>query len=295
MRTGLTDHAAAARAYGASLVAWRGDVAEREARTRLAQLLALSDDPAAALALLRQTAALFPDHAAALRQEAGRVLRVALDGAGSPLAAVVAFQAGSDLLPPGEREAFEARLVDLLLALDLPARASALLDEAVARAPAGEARAETGWRLAALRARENDAAGARAALASTDAPELPEALRARRSALASEIADRRGDAGRPGPDAAGAGPVAEAGSALGRRDWASAAQALRAHLDSRLPAAPAPLDGEHQEAVLRLAAALTLAGDDAAVAALRDRVSGRMGEGPRAEAFARLVAGPAPR
>ena len=293
LRTGRMDHAAAARAYGAALVAWRGDAAEREARIRLAQLLALSDDPGGALALLRQTAALFPDHAAPLRQEAGRVLRASLDGTGSPLAVAAAFQAGSDFLPPEDRGILEARLVDLLLELDLPARASALLNEAAARAPAGEARAEIGWRLAALRARENDTAGARAALASTDAPELPETLRVRRSALAAEVAERRGDAARPGPDAAAAGGAAEAGAALGRRDWATAAQVLRAHLDARLPAAPAALGGEQQDAVLRLAAVLTLAGDDAAVAALRDRVAGRMGEGSRAEAFARLVSGPA--
>ena len=49
---------------------------------------------------------------------------------------------------------------------------------------------------------------------------------------------------------------------------------------------------EGRDAVLRLAAVLSLAGDDAAVVALRSRVSGRMGEGPRAEALARLASGP---
>ncbi len=297
LQTGRMDHAAAARAYAASLVAWRGDAAEREARTRLAQLLALSDDGSAALALLRQTAALFPDHAPALRREAGRVPRSSLDGAGSPLAAVAAFQAGSDLLPPEDRGAAEARLVDLLLALDLPARASALLSEAAGRMAAGEARAEIGWRLAALRLREDDAAGARAALDSTEAPEWPEALRARRAALAAATADRPGDAAgaAAGRETTGASAAAaEAQAALERRDWAAAARALRAHFDARLPAAPAPLDREQREAVLRLAAVLTLAGDDAAAAALRDRIAGRMGEGAQAEAFARLVAGPQP-
>ncbi len=297
LRTGRMDHAAAARAYGAVLVAWRGDAAEREARTRLAQLLALSGDAGAALALLRQTAALFPDHAAASRREAGRVLRGALDGDASPLAAVSAFQAASDLVPPEDREAAEARLVDLLLALDLPARASALLDEAAGRAAGGEARAEVGWRLAELRLRENDAAGARAALDATEAAEMGEALRARRAALAAAIAERGGGGDPVRPGAAGAAADAKAADAalLGRRDWAGAAQVLRRHLDARLPAAPVPLDREHQEAVLRLAAALTLAGDDAGVAALRGRVAERMGEGPHGAAFARLVAtGPTP-
>ncbi len=284
LRTGRVDHAAAARAYAPSLLAWRGDAAERDARLRLAQLLASSGDAGAAFALLRQTAALFPEHAPAARREAGRALRAAFDG-DSPLAAVSAFQAGSDFVPPEDREILEARLVDLLLALDLPARASALLHEAAGRATGG-ARAEIGWRLAALRLREDDAAGARAALDATEAPEMAEALRARRTALAAAIAGRRGEAPRPGQEAAAA--------ALGRRDWPAAAAALRLQVDARLPAAPAPLSREQQEAVVRLAATLALAGDGAGFAALRDRVADRMGEGPHAEAFARLVAEPRP-
>jgi hypothetical protein len=212
-------------------------------------------------------------------------LRAAFDG-DSPLAAVSAFQAGSDFVPPEDREILEARLVDLLLALDLPARASALLHEAAGRATGG-ARAEIGWRLAALRLREDDAAGARAALEATEAPEMAEALRARRTALAAAIAGRRGEAPRPGQEAAAA-------AALGRRDWPAAAAALRLQVDARLPAAPAPLSREQQEAVVRLAATLALAGDGAGFAALRDRVADRMGEGPHAEAFARLVAEPRP-
>jgi hypothetical protein len=127
---------------------------------------------------------------------------------------------------------------------------------------------------------------------------MPEALRGRRAALAAAIADRAGP--HPvasGPDAEGeaaggaaaAASVADAEGALGRRDWAAAARVLGRHLDARLPAGPAPLDAGQQEAVLRLAAALALAGDDAAFAALWARVAGRMGEGPHAAAFARLV------
>lgn len=284
--TGRMDHAAAARAYAASLTAWRGDAAERDARFRLAQLLALSDDPVAALALLRQTAALFPDHAVAARREAGRVLRAAFD-AGSPLGAVAAFQAESDLLPSEDRETLEARLVDSLLALDLPARASALLHEAAGRAT-GQVRAEIGLRLAALRLREGDMAGARSALDATDAREMVEELRARRNAVAAELAERGGGPARPGSE--GAVAAAKAGAALSRRDWAGAAQALREQLEARLPSAPAALDREQQEAVVRLAAALTLAGDAAGVAALRERFADRMGEGPHAEAFGRLAA-----
>ncbi|GAA0567357.1 hypothetical protein GCM10009416_01720 [Craurococcus roseus] len=291
LSTGRVDAAEAARAYAPALVVWRGDAAEREARARLAQLLALSRDAGGALALLRQSMALFPDGAAEARRDAGRVLRSALDGGGSPVAAVAAFQAGSDLLSPEDREAAEARLVELLVELDLPGRvAAAVLDGAAKRA--GAARAEAGWRVAALRLRENDHTGARAALDATEAPDMPDTLRERRAALAAAIADRAGGgSGGPGhsaPGTAGEG-VAEAEGALGRRDWAAAARVLGRHLESRLPAAPAPLDPGQQEAVLRLASALALAGDDAAFAVLRGRVAGRMEEGPHAAAFARLV------
>jgi hypothetical protein len=293
LRTGLIDAAAAARAYSASPVAWRGDTAERDARIRLAQLLAQSEDAAGALALLRQTAALFPDHAATARREAGRILRGALD-TGSPLAAVAAFQAASDFLPPEDRDAAEARLAELLLELDLPARASALLGEAAERAGAGSAepRAEIGAALAAHRLADNDPAGAQSALDATASPALPEALRARRTTLAAAIAERRGSAATAAAQPESGAEetrAATAEAALGRRDWAAAAQALGRHLDARLPAAPAPLGREQQEAALRLAGALVLAGDDAALAALRERVADRMREGPHAEAFARLV------
>jgi hypothetical protein len=110
-------------------------------------------------------------------------------------------------------------------------------------------------------------------------------LRARRARLAAEVAERRGDGG-----AGASAAAAKADSALGRRDWATAALLLRRHLDARLPAGSAPLAREHRDAALRLAAALTLAGDEAALAALRERVADRMGEGPQAEAFARLAA-----
>ena len=184
--------------------------------------------------------------------------------------------------------------MELLLELDLPARASALLGEAAGRASAGagdERRAEIGTRLAALRLAENDPAGAQSALDATDSPELPEALRARRTTLAAAIAERRGGpaAARPGTGAAEATSAAGAEAALGRRDWAAAAQALGRNLDARLPAAPATLGREQREAALRLAAALVLAGDDAALAALRERVADRMRDGPHADAFARLV------
>ena len=283
LRTGLIDAAAAARAYAASPVAWRGDAAERDARIRLAQLLAQSEDAAGALALLRQTAALFPDHAAAARREAGRILRGALD-TGSPLAAVAAFQAG--VRPPaarGPRRGGSAAGGAAAGARPARARLGAARrgGRARGRGPGAEARAEIGARLAALRLAENDPAGAQSALDATDAPELPEALRARRTTLAAAIAERRG-----GPAAARPERVPRRRARPGRkRRWGGATGPRRrrpwAGTSTRgCPAAPAPLGREQQEAVLRLAAALVLAGDDAALAALRERVADRMRDGP---------------
>ena len=294
LRTGLIDAAAAARAYSASPVAWRGDAAERDARIRLAQLLAQSEDAAGALALLRQTAALFPDHAATARREAGRILRGALD-TGSPLAAVAAFQAASDFLPPEDRDAAEARLAGAA-AGTRPARARLGAARRGGRAGGrGQCRGTGG---------DRGSAWPRSGSPRTTRPErnppwmrrirrtLPEALRARRTTLAAAIAERRGSAATAAAQPESGAEetrAATAEAALGRRDWAAAAQALGRHLDARLPAAPAPLGREQQEAALRLAAALVLAGDDAALAALRERVADRMREGPHAEAFARLV------
>jgi hypothetical protein len=73
-------------------------------------------------------------------------------------------------------------------------------------------------------------------------------------------------------------------------DWAGAASALDGHLSMALPAAPAMLEEAQQRLVVRQAAMLALAGDEAGLAAVRVRYAARLPQGPLAAAFALLTA-----
>ncbi|WP_270936895.1 hypothetical protein, partial [Falsiroseomonas oryzae] len=76
-----------------------------------------------------------------------------------------------------------------------------------------------------------------------------------------------------------------------QRDWAGAAEAMRAHLTAVVPPAPAPLEEPARRLVARAAALLALAGDEAGLAALRQAESARMEGGAFDDAFALMTAG----
>ncbi|MCO6419899.1 hypothetical protein JYK14_27610, partial [Siccirubricoccus sp. KC 17139] len=76
------------------------------------------------------------------------------------------------------------------------------------------------------------------------------------------------------------------------QDWPGAAAALGAHLRAALLAGDAALAEAAQRAVLRQAAILTLAGDEAALAALRAQYGPRLTEPRLAAAFQALTGDP---
>ncbi|WP_431270160.1 hypothetical protein [Dankookia sp. P2] len=293
LASGKIDAGQAARALEAALFAWRGDAAELEARLRLAALRRESGDGRAALALLQETAAMLPDQAAAL-QPALRDSFLAALAEAPPLAAVALFDAYPALLPADQRgEAAVQLLVERLVGLDLGDRAAALLRQAMGQA-GGASRAALGLRLAALRLEDGDAAGALAALADSPAAELPPVMLRDRTVLAARAEVRLGRLAEAIAALRALGPAG--GEALSQllaeqSDWPGAAAALDAHLAATLPAAPAPLDDEQRRLLLRQAALLALAGDEAGLAGLRDAAA-RMGEGPPADAFRLLTADP---
>ena len=71
-----------------------------------------------------------------------------------------------------------------------------------------------------------------------------------------------------------------------------AAAALGAHIAAVLPVAPAPLDVERQRLLVRQAAMLALAGDDAGLAALRAAHADRLRDGALHGAFTLLTGDP---
>ncbi|MBX6373461.1 MAG: hypothetical protein IRZ13_04395 [Acetobacteraceae bacterium] len=297
LANGALDPGAAAAALEAALFAWRGDAIEVEARLRLVELKRRTGDAAGAVELLRETAAQYPAQAAALQPRLREALLAALAEA-PPLTAVALAEANRTLLPETGEAGLAAvmLLADRLVALDLPDRAASLLRAAATRGVAEpQARAALGARLAALRLGEGDAAGALAALDSTEGADLPQHLATERDLLRARALARAGNREaavlllrRLG--AAGAAVLAEL--LAESQDWQGAAAALEAHLEATLPAPPAPLAPEQRRALARLAAYTALAGDEARLAALRAAHRARMHDGPLSEAFELLTTGP---
>jgi hypothetical protein len=292
LATERLDAAGAAAALESTLAAWRGDALEIEGRARLAELRELAGDFRGAFDLLRETAALFPDLAPALRPRQVATLLGALDRA-PPLEAVVLHDAHADLLPPGPAaEQALGSLADRLAALDLLDRAGHILRGAIARATEAEARARIGARLAGLALGAGDQRAALAALDDTAAEGLSPELSRTRSLLEARAFARSGRLPEAVARYRAAGPSAAAELATlleEKQDWSGAATALRQHLDAVAPPPPAALSDEHQKLVARLAALLTLAGDDPALAALRAEEQARMG-GTLSDAFALFTA-----
>lgn len=294
LATGRADAAATAAAVETTLAAWRGDTLESEARLRVAALRQQAGDPRGAFTALQEAEALFPELAPRLRpMQVAALLGVLQSDA--PIPAIALFDAHHTLLPPGpDGEAAVAALADRLAALDLPDRAQAVLRRALERAAGDEVRARIGERLATLALSAGDPAAAEAALAETEGNNLPDALVTQRLLLAGRAAHRAGAEGRAiarfrEAGQAGLADLAEVLAA--QQDWPAAAAAMARLREATSAAAPASLDEAGRRLLLRHAALLALAGDEAGLTALREAESPRMAEGPHSEAFALITGG----
>ena len=212
----------------------------------------------------------------------------------SPLELVALVDENADLLPGGaDGEALESRLADRLLALDLPQRAGPLLEKLMNAAPTGAGRAGFGARLAALRQREGDTRGVLAALAASDGPDLPKELADRRTLLHAGAQAHGGDAQQALSELESLNTAAsdEARAAIleHANNWPAAQKALADYAAKVVPPDGA-LDDAQQRTMLRLATAAARAGDDAALARLREHDTARMGTGPVADMFRLLTA-----
>lgn len=290
LASGAMDARQAAAALDAALFAWRGEAEEVATRLRLAELRRQAGAARAAFDLLRETEALFPQEAPRIRAAATDALLAALETE-PPLAAVALHDANRALLAGQQRQdAVALLLAERLVALDLPARADAVLTEALAAA-SGEARARLGLRLAEVRLAEGEAGRALDALSDSDAAGTPADLRERRALLGAAALARRGDRGAAiaALEALGApGDTARARLLAEDRRWADAADALAAHLATGPAEGPLPEPLARQ--AVRLAAFTALAAQDERLAALRATLSPRLPPGPLAEAFGLLTA-----
>ncbi|MEJ0016563.1 MAG: hypothetical protein WDN25_08350 [Acetobacteraceae bacterium] len=296
--TGDLDVGQAAERLESLLYAWRGDRQERALRERLADLKVRAGAWRGALALLRENEALFPEDKVGLHgrlvETFAALLRDDAADALAPLELVTVIEENADLLPSGpDGVALQARLADRLVSLDLPQRAGPVLETLMRGAGSPVARATIGSRLAALRLREADAAGAQAALEVSAAPDLPTELVERRTLLSAAASARRGDGSRAlatlGTLDSAAGDEARAGILERANDWPAAQRALSDYAARTVPA-EGKLDDAQQRTLLRLATAAARAGDEAALTTLRLRDTGRMEAGPMADMFRLLTA-----
>lgn len=282
------------------LYAWRGDASERLLRLRAAELRGEAGDWAGALSLLRDTESAFHDHLAEIRPRTVQAfLALFRDGAADampPAQAVALFEESAELLPTGPAgDAIVARIAERLVALDLTHRAALMLARLKSAQPEGGLdRARTGLRLAQLRLADGDAAGALAALSSSEAERMPAALASERLILRARAVAASGDRpaalamlrGLPGAAEARADIAAAAG------DWAEAARALAELAELQLPPTDRALDEPQRRLLVRLAAAAALAGDTATLSSLAATRGAQMANGPFAEPFRLLTAEP---
>ena len=285
LATGAIDAKQAAERLEGLLYSWRGDRQERALRERLAELKARTGAWRSALALLRDSETLFPDDKVAIHGEltdmfAG-LLRDDTADSLAPLELVAVVEENADLLPTGlDGDALQAKLADRLVALDLPKRAGPVLEKLMKAATTDVARAGFGARLAALRLRESDMAGAMAALDASVAADLPAELAERRTLLVADADARRGDSARALAVLATLDSAAadEARATILERanDWPAAQRALADYAAKTVPA-EGKLDDAQRRTLLRLATAAARAGDDAALTALRRRETAQDG------------------
>jgi len=285
--------AEAAAGLEQTLFAWRGDMQEVSTRERIAALRRDAGEPRAAMALLRETMALFPEQAPALRPALQAAFLHAL-ASEPPLQAVALHDSQPELMPRGEDAVVVLeQLAERLVALDLAPRADVLLSRALERVPPGAARAALGERLARLRLEERDPTGALEALSASTARPLPAELAQRRAILAARAEAAGGAVPRAVAALAALGPAGDLPMAdiLAQvQEYGGAAVALARHLD-RLPA-DGPLPGNAQREVVRLAALRILAGEEAMLPALRERFAPSVTEEPFVAALEALTTDP---
>jgi len=282
------------------LYAWRDDALEADQRLRIAALRSQAGAWRPALSMLRETGSLYPsarDRVDALqRQVIADLLASSAASRLSPLDLVALVEENADLLAEkGASDTLAPVLVDKLLALDLPERADPILGKLMEATQAPEAKAGLGARLAALRIDQGDSAGAKAALARSDAASLPDALNTHRAVLQARalVLDGAEEAALSALASVDSPEALELRAHLleKRQDWHGAENVLHRLVQASLPEKGGLTDVQ-QDLVLRLASAASEAGDVALMQQLQSGDATRLDAGPRAELFQALATRP---
>ncbi|HYZ24694.1 MAG TPA: tetratricopeptide repeat protein [Rhodopila sp.] len=290
----------AADALDRLLYLWRGDARELALREHLAELRAKTSRWADALELLRQAETDFPAQASSIHERLLETFAAMIHDTNGqhlrPIEFVSLVDENADLLGDNAiTDGVDQQLADDLLTLDLPQRAKTVLENLIKRSTADIAKGRYGYSLAAIRAREGDAAGALATLDAYAGGPLPDDLAENRLLLRAASKAQLGDTAAAIELLATLHTrraVEERAHVLeNAQDWAGAEQAWADCVALTVPAT-GTLDEAQTQTVLRLASATARARDDAGLAALRARFGTRIGPGPLGDMFRLLTAQP---
>jgi tetratricopeptide (TPR) repeat protein len=279
---------------------WRGDSVELTTVSMLGDVYSELGRWREALATMRIAADRFPNDPAArqLRADMSTLFeRLFLDGEADqlqPIEALGLFYEFADLTPVGPNGDRIVRLLaGRLVNVDLLEQASQLLQHQVDERLQGLGKAQVAADLAAIYLMDHKPDRALVAIDTSRQPNMPALLLADRHILearalldlgrldaAVELVER---------DHSENAQRVRGEAAWRARDWDRAAVELRTLLHMR--DASQPLDADGRQQVLRLAVALTLAGDDDAVHALYREYAGDMAHTDEADAFEVVASG----
>jgi tetratricopeptide (TPR) repeat protein len=283
---------------------WRGDATELETIRTLGQIYLGLGRYREALEALRSAGQNLPDlpEAVGLQDDLAAAFRsLFLEGQADglqPVQSLALFYDFKELTPIGEDgDEIVRRLARRLIDVDLLQQASDLLKYQEENRLDGVPRAQVASDLATIDLMNRQPEAAIDALNESRTTLLPSALTAQRRVIEARAWLMLGQydhaleiiEGDKSADSAGV----RADVAWRKHDWASASAQLEAMLGDRWKT-PAPLATEEEGRLLRCAISLSLAGDDAGLARLRDRYQGFVDHAQSPDALRVALAGLSP-
>ncbi len=284
--------------------AWRGDDFEMNLLRRLGELKLKDGDYRGGLEALHQAMANFPDHPEhrAVSQQMMAAFTDLFVGPEAenvpPLKALALFEEYRELTPAGEKgDEIIAKLVDRLVGVDLLDRAAVLLENQVQFRLAGKDKARVATRLALVQLLDRKPIAALATLdgvagGSGGRDIDPNLLRQRQQLRARALLElRRGDEALAilADDNSVDADQLRADIYWRAKNWVEAAKTF-ARLTGAARVREGQLDEDTARTILNWGTALTLAGDQAAIASLASAYGTAMDASPFRDAF-RVIAG----
>jgi len=294
--------AEAISAYEKLRFVWRGDDFEFGLLRRLGQLHLAAGDYRNGLRTLRQAATYFRDHrdSPLVTQEmTDSFAKLFLDGGADslpPVSAIALYDEFKELTPAGAKgDDMIRKLADRLVSVDLLERGAELLESQIEYRLQGPEKARVGSRLAVIRLMANEPEKALAVLDATESPSLPADLATGRRYLRARAVIQAGRADEAlsllDKDDAIEAERIRADIFWSKQDWPNAAQVLGRLVKAAGVTPKQPLDDRQGLAVLKLAVALTLSGNERGLARARTDFGPLMDKTPYADAFG-LIASP---